>query len=480
MINYNNHNITGISYNNHSIKYVYGCGGNLVWSKESEPIYRWVDMDINTNPYCDGVSTFYNQKYQVSRDEGHTWQDVTPLETRVGRFYDYLTTQCGWDANTGIIRFASDAFDYDGTCNNNVQPTGDIVSYQSAYGSNYDWYFTITGDTMPQLNGLNSLDGSTMRSINGIIIPRCVKHIPDYFLKDDAISSSAQVLIGLSEGLETIGNSAFESIILNANMQAPIIIPSTVNSIGRNAFKFNYNTAGSRVLNVVFKGTTPPQMGEIFGQDIALYSEKLNIYVLEGCVNIYKNAFPSSYSGLSISEFTDTVPTIPKNLVTNCCPLASNSKRFTADYSFSASGCRTFDFTRMVKCGSEVDNILDSNEINLGTIGNYFTYNTNANLTSLVVYDDTINTIGGYIGGSKLEYVDMPSSITNINSSAFSGCTNLSTVIVRATVPPRLGYNVFNGTPNTMRIYVPDVEAYKTADKWSDFASKILPISDMP
>ena len=134
----------------------------------------------------------------------------------------------------------------------------------------------------------------------------------------------------------------------------------------------------------------------------------------------------------------------------------------------------------MVKCGSEVDNILDSNEINLGTIGNYFTYNTNANLTSLVVYDDTINTIGGYIGGSKLEYVDMPSSITNINSSAFSGCTNLSTVIVRATVPPRLGYNVFNGTPNTMRIYVPDVEAYKTADKWSDFASKILPISDMP
>lgn len=37
MINYNNHNITGISYHNHSIKYVYGCGGNLIWSGNTEP-----------------------------------------------------------------------------------------------------------------------------------------------------------------------------------------------------------------------------------------------------------------------------------------------------------------------------------------------------------------------------------------------------------------------------------------------------------
>ena len=48
MINYNNYNITGISYNNHSIKYVYGCGGNLVWSSTPTPIYRWIQTDITT------------------------------------------------------------------------------------------------------------------------------------------------------------------------------------------------------------------------------------------------------------------------------------------------------------------------------------------------------------------------------------------------------------------------------------------------
>lgn len=36
MIQYNNHNnIKEIHYNNHSIKYVYGCGGNLVWSGDT-------------------------------------------------------------------------------------------------------------------------------------------------------------------------------------------------------------------------------------------------------------------------------------------------------------------------------------------------------------------------------------------------------------------------------------------------------------
>ena len=37
MINYNNHNITALTYNGHSIKYVYGCGGNLVWGGEPQP-----------------------------------------------------------------------------------------------------------------------------------------------------------------------------------------------------------------------------------------------------------------------------------------------------------------------------------------------------------------------------------------------------------------------------------------------------------
>lgn len=37
MIDYNNNIITKISFNNHDIKRVYGCDGNLVWSGDTEP-----------------------------------------------------------------------------------------------------------------------------------------------------------------------------------------------------------------------------------------------------------------------------------------------------------------------------------------------------------------------------------------------------------------------------------------------------------
>lgn len=33
MINFDNHDITAISYDNHTIKKAYGCDGHLVWEK---------------------------------------------------------------------------------------------------------------------------------------------------------------------------------------------------------------------------------------------------------------------------------------------------------------------------------------------------------------------------------------------------------------------------------------------------------------
>lgn len=36
MINFDNHDITAITYDDHSIQKVYGCDGNLVWEKQGE------------------------------------------------------------------------------------------------------------------------------------------------------------------------------------------------------------------------------------------------------------------------------------------------------------------------------------------------------------------------------------------------------------------------------------------------------------
>ena len=77
---------------------------------------------------------------------------------------------------------------------------------------------------------------------------------------------------------------------------------------------------------------------------------------------------------------------------------------------------------------------------------------------------------------SGLTSIDIPSGVTSIGMYAFNGCISLTSVTVNATTPPTLG--LFAGIPNCP-IYVPSqsVEAYKTAQGWSDYASRIYPIS---
>lgn len=74
------------------------------------------------------------------------------------------------------------------------------------------------------------------------------------------------------------------------------------------------------------------------------------------------------------------------------------------------------------------------------------------------------------------------SGITSIANLSFYNCRSLSSVIVNAIVPPTLvGNYVFKNT-NDCPIYVPDesVDAYKTANRWSSYASRIKPISEKP
>lgn len=84
-----------------------------------------------------------------------------------------------------------------------------------------------------------------------------------------------------------------------------------------------------------------------------------------------------------------------------------------------------------------------------------------------------------FISCTALTSVDLPSTITAINAQAFFACSSLAYIIVRATTPPTLGANAL---PNQLGlIYVPDasVAAYKATTRWSDFAAKIKPLSEL-
>ena len=105
-------------------------------------------------------------------------------------------------------------------------------------------------------------------------------------------------------------------------------------------------------------------------------------------------------------------------------------------------------------------------------------------LPSRVVIPDNVLTIeeGAFSACTSLETVDIGRNITFIGNHVFKNCSNLTTVIIRATVPPSLTpYIPFGNTPienGTGYIYVPcdSVETYKAASGWSDYASRIQAI----
>ena len=81
---------------------------------------------------------------------------------------------------------------------------------------------------------------------------------------------------------------------------------------------------------------------------------------------------------------------------------------------------------------------------------------------------------------SSLAEIAFPASLTSIAKSAFEGCTKLKTMTINANTPPTLGSGAI--PTSIVAIYVPDasVAAYQAATNWSNFATKIKGISEMP
>jgi hypothetical protein len=108
-------------------------------------------------------------------------------------------------------------------------------------------------------------------------------------------------------------------------------------------------------------------------------------------------------------------------------------------------------------------------------------------LTSVTIPDSVTN-IGSsaFRGCTGLTSVTIPDSVTNIGSFAFMDCAELTSVTVLRATPPTLemGWNgtwitwTFLNTHADLQIFVPagSVEAYKTAEHWSEHASRIFAI----
>ena len=101
------------------------------------------------------------------------------------------------------------------------------------------------------------------------------------------------------------------------------------------------------------------------------------------------------------------------------------------------------------------------------------------NLTSIII-PDSVRSIGAYAfcGCTSLTSITIPKSVTSMDTYCiFAYCTNLTSVIMLPTTPPSLsGDVIFMGANSLEQIIVPKGcgDAYKAADGWSSYASKIV------
>ena len=271
-------------------------------------------------------------------------------------------------------------------------------------------------------------------SLTSVVLPSGLTDIPSSAFNNCSSLSS----ITIPAGVTNIGSSAFN----NCSSLSSIIIPAGVTSIGSSAF---YNCTGLTVVN--FLGTPVQWMQINFNGSNSNPVQYSHSIIFGGGEQLTR---------LEIPEGTTSVGS-------NCAYISSlrsvvipNSVTSIAAYAFD--GCQLDSLT----IGSGLTSI--GSYAFRGDTLSYLSYNCSANIMgafvksrlATVVVGDNITSLpsSAFSGCTALTSVVLPSSLTSLPSSAFSGCTALTSVVLPSCLTS-IGYSAFNGCSSLATITIP-------------------------
>ena len=378
--------------------------------------------------------TISNEKYGVSKNVMVSQAGMSEDEY-AKRFIFYTTSD-----NKVIILSETDAFGANIVSNTYENGKG-IITFDAPVTSigSYAFYrySSLTSVTIP--DSVTSIGELAFSGCTGELIINSKIIETDYTYNNYPANSNDGWLYGSNFTKLTIGNNitkigsyAFE----DCSSLTSVTIPDSVTSIGRAAF------SGCSSLTSVTIGKSVTSIGEwAFGFCSSLSafygkyaSADKRCLIIDGVLNSFAPAGLTSY-------------TIPDSVTS------------IGEMAFYCSSLRSVTIPDSVT-----------------SIGEYAFFDCRS-LTSITIPDSVTS-----IGASAFEYclyltsVTIGNSVTEIGSYAFSDCSSLRWVYCKPTTPPTGASRMFRYNDSDCKIYVPraSVEAYKSAQYWSNYASYIV------
>ena len=323
---------------------------------------------------------------------------------------------------------------------------------------------------------------SNCRNLTSVEIPYGVAHITDSSFENctslTSVTFSGDVTgidygafkgctslrtINIPDNVEDIDNQAFYGCTSLTN----VTIGTGIQSIGSDIFQ---NCSSMESLKI--EATTPPTLGSLESYNSTHYP----ILVHMSCLTDYQEA----------AEWDNYVSRlVPIESVVTTYDVRSTSSATTLIQSNSGISYQIIDGVQQSSVQTTYTFSTTGKHIVAHVLmsgGDYIQHNNFENLSQLtnVIIPDGVEEIenSAFQYCRSLTSVTIGNGVTSIQDSAFLACTALTNVTVEATTPPTLSNaNAFSLT--NCPIYVPaaSVNAYKTTQNWSTYASRIFAIS---
>ena len=365
-------------------------------------------------------------------------------------------------------------------------PCESLEAYKTAFGSDYEpRIFCNSGQTMPTALTLNVDSAITDNGEATVTIePNGSEGDIIFSSSDDTVATIDQNgnITVLSSGTVTI--CAYDSRSGLEDCKTVAVIKSSGTPSGDTALEFTYLTTENNqtihLINGDAEGSSQAMYNfysaitamEVDGVSVEKSPENIKCYTVPAGLCWYEYTFENA--GLHTVKF------YVSSAITNLGTLLFSLQGDTGKIVSANIGSGITDLTHGVFQSQETLSSVTLPDTLLRITSYPFEY---TGIKSLTIPDSvTAITSESYLRGafntcSAMTDITIGSGITIISGNTFRNCSALKTVTVKATTPPTLGNNEFNGV-QLNNIYVPaeSVEAYKAASGWSSYSSIISAI----